>query len=213
MQPIDFQEEVLRSSVLRYFAPGDVVYRFGDDLGGIYGLVSGVISITTAPPMATPQLVHIANPGWWTGEGCFLTRQPRKLGLRALVDTWMLNMPLDAMDKMMERQPTDYIHFSQILMINTDILIRIVNDLQKPEAEKRIAAVLQRMSWSGKQTLPITQNELGGMANASRKQVNAALKMFAAQGWISKDYRSVAVLDGECLHRFSEGETSLSLSD
>ncbi|MGO4841964.1 Crp/Fnr family transcriptional regulator, partial [Rhizobiaceae sp. 2RAB30] len=66
-------------------------------------------------------------------------------------------------------------NFSHILMASVDVLIRIVHDLQIPDASRRIASVLQRATWIGERPIPLTQSEIGVMANASRKQVNAAL--------------------------------------
>src|SRR5687767_43099 len=92
--PESFRQEVLRQSVLRDFAQGEVIYHFGAPVGGIYGLVSGTVAVNTSPPTATPQLIHIGAQGFWTGEGSYLTRQPRRLELRAITATTMMHLPL-----------------------------------------------------------------------------------------------------------------------
>jgi CRP-like cAMP-binding protein len=206
LQPAAFRAEVLRRSILLHFAPGEVVYRFGDPLGGIYGLVAGTITVNTAPPTETPRPIHLGVPGAWTGEGCFLTRQPRRLELRALVDTWMMHLPLDALDKMAARDPAVVQRVIQILMMSIEVLIRVVHDLQKPDTSRRIAAVLQRATEIGEAPIPLSQTELGAMANASRKQVNAALQRFAISGWVTNTYRSITVIDAEGLRRFAAGD-------
>ncbi len=198
--------EVLRRAMLLHFAPGEVIYRFGDPLGGIYGLVSGTITVDTAPPGATPRLIHLAAPGFWTGEGCFLTRQPRRVELRAVVETSMMHLPLEAMDQMAARDPEMTRSVAQLLMINVDTLLRIIHDLQKPAADRRIASVLQRATWVGEQAIPLSQTELGIMANASRKQVNAALQRFAGAGWLTNTYRLITIKDIEALRRFAAGD-------
>ncbi|MFD1199811.1 hypothetical protein ACFQ3K_16035 [Brucella gallinifaecis] len=43
----EFQNEVLKRSLLVSFEPGEYVYRMGDSLGGIYGLVRGNLTINT----------------------------------------------------------------------------------------------------------------------------------------------------------------------
>ena len=65
-QPDTFRAEVLRRSMLLHFAPDEVIYRFGDTLGGIYGLVSGTITVDTTPRGETPRLFHLCAPGFWT---------------------------------------------------------------------------------------------------------------------------------------------------
>lgn len=205
-QPEAFRNEVLRRSILLKFAPGEVVFRLGDPIGGIYGLVAGTVAANIAPSMSAPRLIHLGAPGHWTGEGCFLTRQPRLGELRALVDTWMMHLPLDAMDYIAVRDPNAVRYFAQILIVTFNTLVRVIHDLQKPEAARRIASVLHRGTWIGDQPIPLSQSELGIMANASRKQVNAALQRFSDEGWVTNTYRSIVIMNAEALRRFAEGD-------
>lgn len=202
--PEAFRAEVLRRSVLLHFAPGESVFRLDDPPGGVYGLVSGTVSISLAPDGATPRLILLGVPGRWTGEGCFLTRKPRMGELRAAVETTMLHLPLDAMDQMAARDPAVVHHVAIMLMMNVEFLFRVIHDLQKPEADRRIASVLQRTTWIGEAPIPLTQSEVGVMANASRKQVNAAIKRFSEAGWLTNTYRSITITDPRALQRFAE---------
>lgn len=142
-------------------------------------------------------------PGSWTGEDSYLIRQPRRLELRALVETWVMHLPLDQMAQMTAADPAVIRNFCQNLLHGVDVLIRIIHDLQKQDPDRRIASVLQRMTWSSKQVL-LTQTEVGTMASASRRQVNAALKRFAANGWLTTSYGSISVLNAEALRLFGD---------
>ena len=205
LQPADFRPEVLRRSVVQHFSAGETIYHFGDPPGGIYGVVSGTISINASPRDAIPILMHLGIPGFWTGEACFLTREPRRVELRALVDTCLMHLPLEAIDQMAARDPNVVRYISLILMMNVDTLLRVAHDLQQPEAARRIAAVLWRISADAR-PVPLSQTELGVMANASRKQVNAALQRFEACGWLTKTYRSITVMNSTELRRFAAGD-------
>jgi CRP-like cAMP-binding protein len=205
-QPVAFADEVLSQATLQHYAAGEIIYRFGDPLGGIYGLASGVFGIDAAPPDSTLRRVHLGVPGFWTGEGCFLTREPRRIELSAVVETTVLHLPLRKVDEMAERDPETIRRIAQSLMAGVDILIRIVHDLQRPEADRRIASVLHRAGWIDEQPIPLSQKELGAMANASRKQVNASLQKFAAFGWIATSYRAITVTNADALRRFALGE-------
>ncbi|QGN00062.1 Crp/Fnr family transcriptional regulator [Methylocystis parvus] len=205
-QPEAFRAEVLQRSKLLRYAPGDVVFRLGDPIGGIYGLVDGTVAANIAPPMSIPRLIHLGAPGHWTGEGCFFTRHPRRGELRAIVETWMMHLPLEAMDQIAALDPQAARHFAQILMVTFTTLVRVIHDLQKPEATRRIASVLNRATWIGDRPIPLSQAEFGAMANASRKQVNAALQCFAAEGWLTHTYRSITIVNAEALRLFAEKE-------
>jgi CRP-like cAMP-binding protein len=205
-QPAAFADEVLSQSTLQHYDAGAIVYRRGDPLGGIYGLASGIIGFDAGPADSIAGRVHLGVPGMWTGEGCFLSREPRRVDIRAVAETTLVHLPLAQMDAMAERDPDAIRRFAQIVMATIDILVRIVHDLQRPEADRRIASVLHRAGWIGEHAIPLSQNELGAMANASRKQVNAALQKFAASGWIATSYRAITVTNADALRRFALGE-------
>jgi CRP-like cAMP-binding protein len=198
-RPAPFRAEVLRRTTLARFAAGEVVFRLGDPPGGIYGMVAGIVTMTTAPPTEVPRLIHLGDPGTWTGEACFVTREPRRVEIRAFVDTTMMHLPLGAMDEMAAADPGVARHFARILVDSIDILIRVAHDLQKGDATRRVASVLQRFASIGDDPIPLSQAELGVLANASRKQVNAVLQRLAAVGLVQTTYRSVRILDDEAL--------------
>jgi len=110
------------------------------------------------------------------------------------------------MDQMAARDPAVAHHVALILMMSVEFLFRVIHDLQKPEADRRIASVLQRTTWIGEAPIPLTQSEVGVMANASRKQVNAAIKRFAEAGWLTNTYRSITITNPGALRRFAEGD-------
>lgn len=203
-QPDTFQAEVLKHATLMRFAAGDVIYRCGDPLGGVYGLVVGAVVVSLGPPAATPRVFHLGTPGSWIGEGPFLSREPRRVGMQAAVETWMMHLPLEAMDQIASRDPLVWRRFVQILLINLDILVRAFYDMQNPDEERRIALALRRIAPVQDQMIPLSQMDLGLMAHASRKQVNAALHKFETKGWIKKGYRSVVIADLQALIKFGE---------
>ncbi|WP_425359651.1 Crp/Fnr family transcriptional regulator [Enterovirga rhinocerotis] len=206
--PPTFADEVLRRSILASFGPNEAMFRFGDPPGGIYGLVSGALTVNSAPPDAVPQLIHLGLQGAWTGEGSFMTGQPRRGELRALSPVQMMHLPLAEMERLAGNDVRAAKAFGTITVLGVDVLIRVIHDLQKRDADKRIAAVVHRLAGVPTQAIPLSQTELGIMANASRKQVNAALQRFAASGWLAKGtgYRAVSVIDPRALRAFSEEE-------
>ena len=118
----------------------------------------------------------------------------------------MLHLPLEVMDQIAADRPEASQHFAMILMMSVEFLLRVIHDLQKPEADRRIASVLQRSTWIGDVPIPLAQSELAVMANVSRKQVNGALKRFAAAGWLQRSYRAITIRDVEALRRLADGD-------
>lgn len=205
--PEAFRTQLLQNALLLKFEPGQVIFRPGDPIGGIYGLVAGSVSVNTAPLEHTPQLIHIAVPGGWTGEDSFMTRQPRRIELSALTKALVMHVPLEAMEKMAAADPNNIRAFGVISILSADKLLRIVHDLQKKSVSSRIASVLHRVSWDADIPLSVSQENLGILTNTSRKQVNSVLQRFVKFGWIDIGYRSIAIKNPEALKRHAEHET------
>jgi CRP/FNR family cyclic AMP-dependent transcriptional regulator len=203
-QPEAFQEEVFRRSMPVRYAAGEVIYRQGDPLGGIYGCVSGAVIAKGAPPRALPQILHILTPGGWTGEGSFLSREPRRIELQAALDTQAVYLPLEAMDAMARRDPQAIRNFVQIMIMNLDIVLRASYDLQDPDEHRRIARALRRIMPLENTPIPLAQAALGILSNASRKTVNAALQRFEKSGWVKRGYRSITITHMKRLTRYAE---------
>ncbi len=201
-QPEDFQEEVFRCARPVRYPAGSVIYRIGDPLGGIYGVVAGAL---VAPRNLAPQIVHVLTPGNWIGEGPFLSREPRRVELRATIDSSAIYLPLDSMDRMAGRDPMATRRFTQIMMRNLDIVLRAFHDLQQSDEYRRIALALRRVVPRENTPIPLSQQALGILSNTSRKTVNAAMKRFAGAGWLRSAYRSVTLLDLEGLTRYAVG--------
>jgi CRP-like cAMP-binding protein len=203
-QPEAFREEVFRRSVPVRYAADDVIYRIGDPVGGIYGFVSGAAIASMAPLRAAPRIIHVLTPGGWTGEGPMLSREPRRLELRAALDTRAVYLPLEAMDHMVARDPLLLRNFVQILVMNLDILMRASYDLQDPDEHRRIARALRRIMTLENTPIPLAQAALGMLSNASRKTVNAALQRFEKSGWVKRGYRSITITNMKRLTQFAE---------
>jgi CRP-like cAMP-binding protein len=203
-QPEAFQDEVFRRSVPVRYSAGDVIYRLGDPPGGIYGVVSGAVIASVAPPRALPHIVHVLTSGDWTGEGSFLSREPRRIELRAGLDTKAVYLPLEAMDHMAARDPQAIRNFVQILIASLDIVIRASYDLQDPDEHRRIARALRRIMPFENTPIPLAQAALGILSNTSRKTVNAALQRFEKSGWVKRGYRSITITHMKRLTRFAE---------
>lgn len=205
-QPPAFQTALLSRALLQTWAHGEAIYRFGDPPGGIYGLVRGTLSISMAPRNAAPRFVQFGIAGAWAGEGPFLTGEPRRAEMRAVDDCALFHLPLDAMHRMAAVDPEAIRRFAGITVLHFDVLARVIDDLLIPNAARRIASVLHRASWLQSRSVPISQETLGDMANASRKQVNVALARFAREGWVATSYRAIEVIDAPALLRFAHRE-------
>lgn len=210
-QPAEFRAAVLARAQLRAFAPGAFTFRAGDAPGGIYGVVAGGFAIHVPSRHGGPDLAHIMRPPAWFGHGPVLNGRPRTLTFRATEPSVALHVPLAALDDLSRRLPDAPRAIAAITDFTGAVAIQVVADLLIPEADRRVAATLLRVTGAAEGAVPddaagfrLTQSELGEMANASRQLVNRALRGFAARGWVAVGYGRIAVRDAAALAAFAD---------
>lgn len=206
--PEAFRVRLLQNALLLEYEAGQVIFRTGDPVGGIYGLVAGTVIVNTAPPESTPRLIHIAVPGGWTGEDCFLTGKPRRIELVVQSNTSIMHVPLKAMEQMVATNPNDIRAFCTISILASDSLVRIVHDLKKKDVSSRIASALHRMSWTTDSPVTVSQENLSIITNTSRKQVNSVIQRFIEEGWVETAYRSITVINPDALRQYAEKDVA-----
>jgi len=210
-QPATFQQEILARIRTARVAAGRHVFMSGDPVGGIFGLVSGTLAVSIAPGETGPHLAHLAAPGWWFGEGCFLTGLPRRVGIQAVTDCTVASLSLAEMHGLAAKDPETIRRFAAIAMLNVDLALLAIEDLLRPDPVRRIAAVLWR-GCGGQSAYRLSVNDarLRQIANASRKETLAALRKLDEFGAIRRGYGVVEIVDADRLRRLADGEGSPS---
>ena len=203
-----FRTALLQNARLLNLKAGHIIFRPGDPAGGIYGLVSGTVTVNTAPPDATPKLIHIAMPGGWTGEDSFMTGKTRRIELFVHSEAWVMHVPLDAMERMAASDPNNIRAFGIMSILAADKLLRIVHDLQKKSVSARLASVLHRLAWTKNAPISISQEKLGILASTSRKQVNMTIRDFVKVGWIKTGYGAITVTNPVALQRHADEDVA-----
>lgn len=210
-------DPALRRAVLQRarpvaFAAEEVVFKVGDLAGGIYGVAGGGFALSVATAAAAPAGATILRAGMWFGHGPFVAERRRMLGFRATEPSVALYLPLAAIRELSAASIEGARAFADLASLNMQVAVRVVSDLLIPEADRRIAATLLRLTRADEGERPadpagfrLRQAELGEMANASRRSVVRALSAFAARGWVAPGHQRIAVLDAAGLARFAYG--------
>lgn len=202
--------EIMARGRIRQFRRGDVVYRDGDSPGGIYGVTAGGIGIIAARRGRSPVLAHILRSGAWFGEGPWQAGSGRHLTYRATEPASLFFVAVTALEEIARANSQARPGFTGLALASLETTTRIVNDLLIPNAERRIAATLLRVTAADEGVAPdhpqgfiITQSEIGEMANVSRHHVNRTLTRFRAEGWIDGRYNRLRLLDIAALEQLA----------
>jgi CRP/FNR family cyclic AMP-dependent transcriptional regulator len=206
-QPADFRSAVLRACKVVAISQGSPVYRQGDLPDGIYGVGHGMVAIAIGSEGTVSRIAQLVTPGAWFGGGTLITGEARRLSASAWVECSLHHLPLPEIERLSRGEPDNFRRFGQLALQSLDMAHRAISDLMIPTPHRRIAAALARLAeTAGPRALPLTQRELGLMANASRKLVNQSLCHFAAEGWVNVGYRQIAVRDAPALRAYAEHE-------
>mgnify|MGYP005858789353 CR=1 FL=1 len=201
---------VLAAGRLREVARGERIWSAGDPPGGVCGVISGGIGVEGSSAWHSPRPGHVFRAGDWFGHGPVLAGGGRVMGFVALEESRLLTVPLATLRGMMDADP-EIARLVGAMANRATILGNMVAcDLLIPEAPRRIAAVLLRVTAAldgveadDPRGFCLTQAVLGEMANASRHHVNRVLGEFEREGWIAKSYNHVRVLDAGALADFA----------
>jgi CRP-like cAMP-binding protein len=214
-QPPSFRDRLLGMARTIRVARGQWVFAIDDPPGGIYGVISGGIGIEGGGPFHMLRLGHILRTGSWFGHHPLLSAGGRRTqGMRAMEDSALLEVPLAPLDALLRTDPLAARCVGAMADDGSILATRVISDLLIPDAPRRVAAVLLRVTAADEGVEPphpdgflMTQAELGEMANVARPNVNRVLRRFLENGWISKSYQRLRVTDPGALRSFAAGES------
>jgi CRP/FNR family transcriptional regulator, cyclic AMP receptor protein len=200
--PLSFRRAVLDRCIREQFKAGTQVYSIGDKPGGMFGIVSGGLSVSIAPGERGPYIAHFAMPGTWFGEAAAITRQPRRVGLIATRDSELLHLPLHAIDEIVQRDPSAWRFFALVTIGFLDLAIGGIDDLMIRDHLHRFVAILLRMGncryfnprGDGPIEIDVNHEELAHMANVARTTAGSILRKLEADGHVALSYRRIRIL-------------------
>lgn len=207
--PVESRRVLLEAGQTRSYQAGEFTHHIGDALGGIHGILSGSFGVLGQNVTGCILMGHIFRPGDWFGEGPIVRQRARMLAFRAMEPSTTLYIPLATLERLTLGPGNVMPFLLELVAHNSEISTQVVSDLLIRRADKRIAAVLLRVTGHHESSpMPppdecaVTQMELAEMANVSRHTINTFLKKFEQSGWIRVGYGHVAVLDAQALRGF-----------
>jgi CRP-like cAMP-binding protein len=149
----------------------------------------------------------------------------RKLIAAANEPSEVLCVRLREFERLRAQFPSMHHDFGRLAMRGEDDYLRIVTDLLIANTDRRLAAVLLRVTgadspdrqkdqpvdpladpWSGPKGVPMTQAMLAELANASTHTVARFVDRAAQAAWIDWKYGRVRILDFGRLVAFAAGK-------
>ena len=209
LKPDEYQRAVddLRISEAQ---PGEFVCRMGRPVTYWFGVVDGLLKMSTDNAEGQTMTFTGVPPGGWFGEGTALKREVYRYHIQPLRSSLVAGLHVDTFHWLLDHS----IGFNRFVMnqlnerLGQFIAAREIDRLTNPDIRvaRSLAALFNPVLYPGVgEVLRITQQELAYLVGLSRQRVNEALTALAAQGSIRVEYGGLRILDLQALrsHVFS----------
>ncbi len=200
--PEEKVRRVLSTARRRRFARGSVLFHEGDPASTLHLVAKGRVAVRVTTPKGDVLTVEILGVGDVVGELAFLTPDARRTAtVVALEPTETLVLDRDVFDELSSHDPS----VSEILLhLLADRIrrldARLLEALYVP-ADTRILRRLHDLAETYDGVIPLTQEDLAGLAGTTRATVNRVLRRELQAGTITASRGRITVADREALSR------------
>ena len=179
---------------------GDYVCRVGRQATYWFGVVEGLLKMSTDSASGRSITFTGVPPGGWFGEGTVIKRESYRYNIMALRNSVVAGLPIDTFHWLLDNS----IGFNRFVMNQLNerlaqfIEAREIDRSTDPDVRvaRNLAALFNPTLFPGVgEVLRITQQELAYLVGLSRQRVNVALNRLEAQDAIRIEYGGMRVLD------------------
>lgn len=206
-QPLEFRRRFLRHATVQWYDTGQTVFKAGDLVTDVLGLVEGALEMYFKHPYLGQGLIHIAVKGMWVGEQVAYGLDRRVVTLRARVPSSVIAVPAEDVELMLAEDPYRLKSFGLLTQEHITECLTVVQELLHNDAVLRLSARLLTFAVghpSGREpnepvSLPIAPDELAHFSGLSRKAARRALEVLEEVGVVRVGDFSVEVLNLQAL--------------
>jgi CRP-like cAMP-binding protein len=199
------QEEVRRLLALarrRTFRRGEVVFHREDPSDSLHFIAKGRFGVRVMTPLGDTATIAVRGPGDTFGEMGAIGRAPRSATVEALeeAETFCLY------EREFERVRREHPAVNDVLIAFLANEVRMLNErlleaLYLPAERRVLRRVVELSDLYGGAEIPLTQEELAGLAGTSRATVNAVLREEEKRGTVELGRGKTVVIDREAIAR------------
>ena len=180
--------------------PGDYVCRVGRPATYWFGVISGLLKMSSDNESGQTMTFTGVPPGGWFGEGTAIKRETYRYNIMALRHSVVAGLPIDTFHWLLDNS----IGFNRFVMNQLNerlaqfIEAREIDRSNDPDVRvaRSLASLFNSTLFPGVgEVLRITQQELAYLVGLSRQRVNVALNRLEEQGAIRIEYGGMRVLN------------------
>jgi CRP-like cAMP-binding protein len=181
-------------------SPGDYVCRMGRQATYWFGVIEGLLKMSTDSASGRTITFTGVPPGGWFGEGTAIKRENYRYNIMALRRSVVAGLPIDTFHWLLDNS----IGFNRFVMNQLNerlaqfIEAREIDRSTDPDVRvaRNLATLFNPTLYPGVgEILRITQQELAYLVGLSRQRVNVALNRLEEQGAVRIEYGGMRVLN------------------
>jgi CRP/FNR family transcriptional regulator, cyclic AMP receptor protein len=196
-------------------APGEMLFRQGDpvggDGGGFYGVFSGTVKASSLREDGKEAILVVLEAANWFGEISLLDGQPRTHDATALTETELLALPGPAFERLMKR-PAFALAICRMLTARVRALYGMVEDATLRSTRARVARRLLLLARGDvtqsrelRTVVPVSQEALAMMLGVSRQTLSKELQGLVQEGAITLGYGRIQIASAQRLEQLGVG--------
>jgi len=187
-------------------AAGELLCRVGRPATYWFGVVDGLLKMSSDTALGVPITFTGVPSGGWFGEGTVIKREPYRYNIQALRKSVVAGISVETFHWLLARS----IAFNGFVMrqlnerLGQFIAAREIDRMGDPDVRvaRSLAALFHPTLYPRVgELLHITQQELGYLVGLSRQRVNESLRTLQQRGCIRIEYGGLRVLDLESLRQ------------
>lgn len=204
----DAERRHVESNVVeRHIPTGSFVCRKGEPVEYWFGVVDGLLKLSSDIESGKTATLTGVPPGGWFGEGSMLKNELRRYDAIALRDSRVAFMPRQTFHWLLDHS----IGFNRYLLnqVNERLgqFIGLLESERLLDIDARVARCLATLFnpvlYPGlSRSIAVSQEELGYLTGVSRQRVNRSLKVLQFAGYLSVEYGGITIKDLDGLRRF-----------
>ena len=203
--PADDVQRVLSRCRRRTFKRGEVVFHEGDLADALHFIAKGRVAVHVTTPLGETATIEIQQAGDVFGEQALIPPvAPRAATIVALEPTETLALAAAEFEALRDEHPSvDRIMLAIFARRYRALLGRLLEALYVPADKRMLRRVLEAAAVYDGDVVPLTQEDLAGLAGTTRETVNRVLRREQDAGALGLARGRITVLDPTALERRS----------
>jgi CRP-like cAMP-binding protein len=204
--PADELQRVLAVARRRTFGRGEVVFHEGDPGDSLHLIAKGRFAVRVTTALGERATLAIRGPGEAFGELALITNTRRSATVAALEPAETFSIQQAEFDQLRHEHPGVNRVLVSVLATAVQRMDELIVEAFYAGAETRVLRRVRDLAalygdGAGPVTIPLTQEELAGLAGTSRATVNRVLREEEERGTVSLGRGRTTIVDLDALKR------------